>query len=122
MVPNLALVWKPSAEQVAPEFRNGRKETAGGGQKNEGHSMPASTGGGAAGGAGRGVVWAVAGQYVRPVGVRVGLSDGSNTEVEGKDLTEGLQVVTGVETQTSGPSDVSNPFTPKFPGRGKKGG
>jgi hypothetical protein len=59
---------------------------------------------------------------VRPVRVRVGLTDGSMTEVEGEGLAEGLKVVTGLQTQAGGPTDTSNPFAPQFLRGGRGGG
>ena len=42
-----------------------------------------------------GRLWAKDGDFVRPVEVQVGPSDGSFTEVSGKDLKEGMEVVFG---------------------------
>jgi hypothetical protein len=54
---------------------------------------------------------------VRPLQVRLGLTDGGMTEVEGEHLAEGLQIVTGQLGQTAQRSDTTNPFTPKIPRR-----
>jgi hypothetical protein len=60
---------------------------------------------------------------VRPLTVRVGLSDGILTEVAGDQLAEGLEVVTGMQAQTSAKPDTSNPFAPSFTrGAGSAGG
>ena len=60
------------------------------------------------------------GKFVRPVHVNVGMTDGIVTEVEEKDLTEGLQVVVGEMTAESkiSPGTEKNPFTPQM-GQGK---
>jgi HlyD family secretion protein len=55
---------------------------------------------------------------VKPIRVQQGLSDGAFTEVQGEGLTEGMKIVTGVQTQTSNEDVATNPFTPKFPPRG----
>ena len=44
----------------------------------------------------------------------MGLSDGTLTEVAGDHLTEGLDVVIGMQPQASAKSDTSNPFAPSF--------
>lgn len=119
IVPNVALRWKPSTEQIAPDFREAtekpgaRKEKAPGGRRPQGRPAEAS-----ARAVTRGLLWVAEGAFVKPVRVRVGLSDGTNTEVEGTDLTEGVKVVTGINAQAAGPAVANNPFTPKLPGRG----
>ncbi|MFH1090891.1 MAG: efflux RND transporter periplasmic adaptor subunit [Pseudomonadota bacterium] len=121
LVPNLALRWQPSAEQVAPEFRQAaenppvRKGNPEGAPPSAARRLERSGGSGSPG-----VVWVAEGVYVRPVRVRAGISDGAYTEVQGEDLTAGMRIVTGLQTQAGGgvKSDVTNPFTPKFPGRG----
>jgi hypothetical protein len=40
------------------------------------------------------------------------------TEVEGEGLTEGMIIVTGVQTPGNSQTSTKNPFTPQFPGRG----
>ncbi len=111
LVPNAALKWKPSRGQIAPEFR----------EAFDNRSQPPS---GAAGDvANRGVVWAVQSRYVRPVPLRVGLTDDVMTEVEGEGLTEGLVVVTALQTgsprqagsETETETETTNPFAPKLP-------
>ncbi|MGV8073001.1 MAG: efflux RND transporter periplasmic adaptor subunit [Syntrophobacteraceae bacterium] len=67
-----------------------------------------------------GTLWIPEGSHVRPLSVRVGMSDGSQTEVEGDGLKEGMEVVVAeqVKGESAGPT-AANPFTPKFPGRGR---
>lgn len=120
LVPNAALRWKPSAEQIAPEFRGtpekpaGRQGKSGGGRRAAAAPAEASEEG-----KGSGVLWVAEGSYVRPVRVRAGLTDGAQTEVRGEGLSEGMNIVTGLQqNQTNAPSTASNPFAPKFPGRG----
>jgi HlyD family secretion protein len=123
MVPNPGLRWKPSAEQVAPEFRERVNNPGDRKGRAEGSHDPKSKGiAEASSGEGiRGVLWVTEGEYVRPVRVRLGLSDGTNTEVEGENLSEGMKVVVGLDTDgTSGSTQTTNPFVPQFPRRGSK--
>ncbi len=120
VVPNAALRWSPLPTQIAPEVR----------VKSGGHAGPAGPDreGGAHGDGGaakvRGTLWVDQGKFVRPVHVNVGMTDGVATEVEGRDLAEGLQVVVGETTTESkgsppGPGTEHNPFTPQM-GRGRR--
>jgi HlyD family secretion protein len=120
MVPNAALRWRPSAEQVAPEAREALARLAGRKGKPEGDSAsPSKTGTGSAASTSRTALWIPEGDYVKPIRVQQGLSDGTYTEVQGEGLTEGMKVVIGMQTQNNSSEDVAtNPFTPKFPPRG----
>jgi HlyD family secretion protein len=53
--------------------------------------------------------------------VRVGLSDGVSTEVEGRELTEGMKVVTGVVSSASTSATPVNPLGGQSQG-GRRGG
>ncbi len=117
MVPNTALRWWPQTNQVAAEFRevsldanskNGQHKNGknGNGKDSSPHS-----------GSSFGVVWVPQGDYVKPVKVRVGLSDGVMTEVHGDELQEGLAVVTGEQQQMQDDTGTArNPFTPQLRG------
>ena len=145
MVPNPGLRWKPSTEQVAPEFRERVNNPGGGKGRAEGGGKLTAEGGGkgpaegggrgtaeggqdpkskgitetSSGGGSRGVLWVAEGEYVRPILVRTGLSDGASTEVEGENLSEGMRVVVGLDTNGSKSSaQTTNPFVPQFPSRG----
>ena len=111
MVPNAALRWRPSAEQVAPEFRDAFEKLAARKGKLEA----------SAAGTSRAALWVPEGAYVKPIRVRPGLSDGTYTEVQGEGLTEGMNIVTGVQTQTNNQDVATNPFTPKFPQKPRAG-
>lgn len=133
LVPSAALRWTPSVEQVAPEYRESPLSASAAGSQAQapeepqrprppGPGRPTSLPRGPApeadgGKTNWGVVYAVVGQYVRPILVKVGLSDGSQTEVSGQDLEEGMAVVTGVRTSPAAGGGTSNPFTPKLPSR-----
>lgn len=110
VIPNAALRWRPQAEQVAVPFREeftqslkrrvGQPEK-GKGDKDSGHLA---------------TVWVEDDGFVRPVQVRIGLTDGVVTEivqvVKGQ-LEENTEVVTGL--QSNGISKASNPLLPRLP-------
>ncbi len=138
LVPNAALRWKPQPSEIAPEHRRKQSGGAAGGK-----GAPAAAGPGkgapAAAGPGKGTsaanppggpqatpggpdakpraehnrVWVKEGQFVRPVRVQVGQSDGAMTEVSGEGLKEGLEVVIG-ESRSAAADDggEKNPFLP----------
>jgi HlyD family secretion protein len=120
LVPNAALRWQPSPEEVTPEARDDFRKML--------RRQNATTGEQPAAGApaekketheGR-QVWVEDNGFVKPVKVRPGLSDGAMTEILAGDLKEGTAVVVGEEHSTdAGSSDTSNPFTPHLFG-GKK--
>jgi HlyD family secretion protein len=114
LVPNAALRWTPSLEQVAPAFREAfeslfaRKQSSDGGQIGSARALTPEDG------RDRRVLCLLDGEHVKPVSVKAGQSDGALTVVEGEGLEEGLQVVTGLQTQVRDENKGSNPFTPQF--------
>ncbi len=103
LAPNAALRWSPSSlAQVSPEARNGK--TA---DPEPGPSVPP-------GGATErsGVIWVKAGNYVRPVKVKLGISDGTNTAITADTPLEGQEVVTG-EVAESAQTSARSPFVPQ---------
>jgi HlyD family secretion protein len=69
----------------------------------------------------RGTLWVDENGFARPLRVRVGLSDGLMTEVQGDDIKDGMEVIVG-ELRPSGGSQAggnASPFTPQMFG-GKK--
>jgi HlyD family secretion protein len=153
MVPNAALRWTPSADQIAPDSRvlasaqmadstrsgGGSSATPGsnqgppsvargsqrGGRSQNGTRNPQARGSqsGSAfdNGAGRSTLWVLEGKYVRPLPVQAGQSDGSMTEIQGEGLTEGLEIVAGIQTKALAQTDSTNPFAPRFPRGGPRG-
>jgi HlyD family secretion protein len=132
MVPNAALRWTPTREQVAPEFRGERNDATG--SRGEGKtaagttpppgsqaSSPRSAGRPQAPDGGRGTLWVLDGKFVRPIPVRTGLSNNLMTQVEGEGLTEGMEIVTGTQMQAGAQTGTTNPFAPRIP-RGPRGG
>jgi HlyD family secretion protein len=137
LVPNQALRWKPRPEQVVPDARatvsagsskkGGGEGSKGGDQPGKGSANPASAGD--AKGAkpakereDRGRLWVRDGNYVRPVEVQVGMSDGSQTEVSGAGIDEGTEVVIGElrKEEVADGGDTTNPFAPKLFRGGQK--
>jgi HlyD family secretion protein len=106
LVPNAALRFRPDPELIAPEFREAF-----------GHLRPRPAASRAAASdepAGRTDLWLPEGDYLRPLAVRVGPSDGSLTEVAGEKLAQGLLVATALQGPTGAAAETSNPFAPSF--------
>lgn len=106
LVPNAALRWMPAEQQIAPDARKME-------QANEPMTRPH--------GKGRmGTLWVADGEFVRPVRVEVGLTDGSQTQVSGDQVKEGMEVVTGEmrpDEIKGGDATGTNPFAPRIPRR-----
>jgi HlyD family secretion protein len=124
-VPNAALRWTPLPAQIAPDAR-----VAAGGHGGRGGGKPAEAGGAAGGPAlARGTVWVQVGAYVRPIRLRVGLSDGAVTEIISDTLAENTEVVMATARASAGgggpgaggsSGDSVNPFAPKMPFGGRR--
>ena len=72
-----------------------------------------------------GTIWTKDGSFVRPIAVRLGLTDGTWTQVQGEGLAKGAVVVTGtlsVEAAAEEASSEANPFIPQIGRRGGPGG
>jgi HlyD family secretion protein len=110
MVPNAALRWAPLTEQIAPKFRRelAKSQDGNSGGKNASSTRERK------GRSRLGTVWLAQGRYVQPVAVRLGLSDGSFTEVQSPELKEGVQVVLGEQQQGNGSGSTASPFTPQL--------
>jgi HlyD family secretion protein len=117
-VSNEALRWKPDLKQVAPDARAAVQKAQSrhppAAQDGQDKDAEAST----LGAPNKGVVWMQDGQFVRPVKVKLGLSDGARTEITGGDLKEGDEVVSG-DALVVADGGGSNPFAPQMFG-GKK--
>jgi HlyD family secretion protein len=103
LVPNAALRWSPSSPaHIAPEARSSDPVGASaGGSAGDSKSAKAL----------QGTIWLKEGEWVRPLQVKVGTSDGANTAVTADDLQEGQEVVTG-ETSANSKATTKNPFLP----------
>jgi HlyD family secretion protein len=129
-VPNAALRWTPTPDQIAPEYRdtagnNAAPGTRPDGQGNRSSAQPENE----TALYKPGLIWAQAENGVRPIRVLSGLSDGTVTEIRGRDLQEGMQVVLGpgsaaqpAPRANDNGSTNTNPFTPQLRGnRGRAG-
>ena len=68
----------------------------------------------------KGTVWVREGEFLRPIAVTAGVTDGIMTEVSGEALREGMEVVTGEITGDGGAAAGStNPFGPPQWGRSR---
>jgi HlyD family secretion protein len=119
LVPSIALRWKPRTEQIVPELREKMEsilaEKTGKGdpsakpsaEKNAAKAKEEKAS----------FLWVPDGNFVRPIEVKKGLTDNTNTEIEGKDIKQGMEIVTGEKTADEA-GDSTNPFMPKiFPRR-----
>ncbi len=111
-VPNAALRFRPVGAGTAGAAGGARQ--AGGSAAREGGGGAASADSAAAAFRPTATLWRVnASGGLSPVPVRSGLSDGQKTEVEGPELTDGMQVVIGTNSggaSGAGASGVSNPL------------
>lgn len=141
-VPNAALRFRPTEEMMAAfrermmaarearqgaegDAASGGQAAAGGGQASG--AAQAAGGGWAGGGQGgfgggnSGMLWFVDDQgQLSAVRVRTGLSDGTMTQVEGRGLEDGMQLIAGVTISENGPA--ANPFQQSAPTRRGPGG
>ena len=120
-VPNAALRYQPDQETMAAameRLRAGRQErqgqAEGGGTATAGPPSGSGQGNGAGAGqmpADRGVLWAVdENGEVALIPVRTGISDGTSTEVKGRLLARGQQVIAGISRSGDSSGTSSNPF------------
>jgi HlyD family secretion protein len=115
LVPNAALRWMPTEEQVVAEFRGTpKKAKKAKGSKALSEVKPAVNG--AKDEKAPSLVWVPQGALVRPVQVTLGMSDGSLTEVSSPELKAGTPLVVGeMDSQPAGkPAPGGSPFTPQL--------
>ncbi|HKB02252.1 MAG TPA: hypothetical protein VKD90_08535, partial [Gemmataceae bacterium] len=96
LVPNAALRYKPSPQAVAGKAPADKEK------------------------AGQGVVWVEENGKAKAVPVKLGLTDGNQTEVLGGELQPGTPLIVGEVRAGGGSGDQSNPFAPPRFGSGKK--
>ena len=111
-VPNGALRFKPDASAAISKKESGSKES----------SSPAGASGRPQGQGQRVWVTEAPGGLLAPLRVRLGITDGSFTEVkEPTKLAEGQAVIMGVAENGKGAQEGTvNPFTPRLPGAGAR--
>jgi HlyD family secretion protein len=113
------------------------RPSRGGGAMADGATSRPSRGSGSRGGSNddgtprNGTLWVQDGTYVRPIHVRLGITDGVFTEILGDQVKEGTTLVTGETNPTivTGPTPGGgstgaggNPFLPQMPQGGRGGG
>jgi HlyD family secretion protein len=110
-VPSAALRWQPQPNQIAPEFRQVAETTP---SRPSGKTQPGTPSEPSP--HRQGTLWVEQGEFVRPIKVTVGLSDGAQTEVQSPDLAEGAQVVIGnaLNEIAGGQAPGASPFTPQL--------
>jgi HlyD family secretion protein len=113
LVPNAALRWSPQPEQVSSEFRSYLQNAGQNGNSENERQLSSNSGTQNVGDKQQGIIWIQQGNFVRPIKVEVGQTDGTMTEVSGEELKEGLQVVLG--QQQEGQQTVTNPTNPFVP-------
>jgi HlyD family secretion protein len=110
MVPNAALRWTPSSlAQIAPDARAGLQADPPANDPCSTRQAPATPPKGSK--ASHGTIWVKDGEFVRPVEVKIGTSDGVNTAVAADELREGQVVITS-EIVATAQTDTKNPFLP----------
>ena len=104
LVPNAALRWSPSSlAQISPDFRSPGADDPPAGNKSSKQSKDS--------GAHSGTLWLKEGNFVKPLEVTMGTSDGTSTAISSDQLKEGQEVVTG-EISGNGQAGTKNPFLP----------
>jgi HlyD family secretion protein len=93
LVPNAALRWQPRVHDVDPEAREAyalalRYRAPANGETGLAESSSSREP--------EAVVWVEKGEFVKPIKIKVGLSDGVVTEIFGDTLQEGSVIVVGV--------------------------
>jgi HlyD family secretion protein len=119
LVLNSALRWHPRSDLIAPESRQSGAGPSGTGRPG-GNAAAGESGGHDLALMQSGTLWAADGNYVRPVSVKLGLTDGTWTEVQGDGLSTNMLVVTGILSAEAAAEETpgANPFVPE--GGGKK--
>lgn len=137
-VPNAALQYAPQTEeQVAPEFREEAKKLMqhSGSQESSqpdaqsrpqrgdepasqpAHSAHSPTGTrpqGAQKNRDAALLWVQQREFLRPIKVRAGMSDGTMTEVQSPELKEGMEIVVTEQRQSSSSPGGASPFVPQI--------
>ena len=110
-LPDAAWRWQPQSNQMAPQFRPAATATSTASRRS-----PPSASAPDAAAQQHGTVWVEQGEFVRPVSVRVGLTDGTLTEVQGAEVAEDMRVVVGepLPPASGGPGPGAHPCTPQI--------
>lgn len=117
--------WKGMDSAKIAEFR--ARMQAMQGQRGEGRMGEGGVFGGTGGGRGgmmsgnRSRIWVLdASKKLKPLPVRLGLSDGTTSEIVESPLKEGDEVIVGVVTAEASRTQQTSPFSPQMPGGGRR--
>ena len=104
LVPNAALRWQPKVQSIVPEaleeyalWLDRRAPAQGDSAPKSAYSPDEPTA----------LIWIRQGDFVRPIKVRVGLSDGNATEILSDRLAEGTEIVVGANRIDTDPDALS---------------
>jgi HlyD family secretion protein len=113
-IPNSALRWYPSsAMEIVPDARSKWKPLTSEDSDMSENSMPRNA---------RpkrehertATIWVKDGKLVRPLDVKLGMTDGLSTQVVSDNLTERTEVVIGDQIEAPSSGDERDPFMPKI--------
>ena len=112
LVPNGALRWTPVVHQVSPayrsEFTSALRQKAAVNEKSKTRNHAS----GDKSVVNQGTVWVRDGDFVRPLSVTLGLTDGISTELIGGEVPDGTEVVVGI---ASNDDEIgASPFIPQI--------
>jgi HlyD family secretion protein len=110
LAPNAALRFLPRPEQVVAGFRQTPKNE----HRHHGGAQANSSGPEKKHNTARGTLWLPEGGEVKPLKVKVGLTDGTMSEVSSPELKAGMQVVVAEVEKGEEPANSASPFTPKL--------
>jgi HlyD family secretion protein len=121
LIANAALRYKPRPELVDPEYRNDYIAS----QRMKKPSTEGEPGANQAAAPSKeskhkGRLWVQEGEFLRPIPVQTGVTDGLTTEIVTGDIKENDMVVTGENHGMPGGGGNSNPFAPKLFNNNKK--
>ncbi len=112
LVPNAALRWEPQPAQVVKDFLDRGKKLKNGGETASPDRPVAKP---EKGRPRQGTIWVPEGNLVRPVKVSLGLTDGSQTEVQSAALKEGMPIVVSEMEKTAAKGATGgSPFAPQL--------
>lgn len=126
-VPNAALRFRPTPEMLAAvqSTRTGTQPDSAQRAKWMAQRGGAAHGASSGSGAKPSMLWYLDDKgTVHVARIRPGMTDGQKTEVQGKDLKEGMSVIIGVDdgsAPAATPSATANPLQPQMRGRGGRG-
>jgi HlyD family secretion protein len=110
LAPNAALRFLPQPEQIAAGFRQAPKKE----RQGHGGAQAKTPNKDKKPEAARGTLWLPAGNEVKPLEVKVGLTDGTLTEVSSPELKAGMPVVVAEVEKGEEPANSTSPFTPQI--------